>query len=233
VGWYVPGFGDIDHDVRASLAVLAYTSPGGQHFDGFAADIEDRSAIVQATRRTVTVTVPWHRGCGRTCTATTVVDAPAVDVLARFDAGITEYSRRLRRSVPVGTALGAIVPDAQNDELSPPYWAGFPWPAMAAGYDVVLPMAYWSVNKPASCPRTDAAAYIRDVVAKTQALMGTSKPIHPIGGVADCLRAQDVSTYVDATKAAGSIGGSLYDFLTIQSNPEQDVFWQALRRLNG
>ena len=123
--------------------------------------------------------------------------------------------------------------DAQNNERSPPYWAGFPWPEMPASYDVVLPMAYWSVNKPPACPGADAASYIRDVVAKTQALMGTSKPIHPIGGIADCLRAQDVTTYVDATKAAGSIGGSLYDFLAIQANPEQDVFWSALHRLNG
>ena len=61
----------------------------------------------------------------------------------------------------------------------------------------------------------------------------TRKPIHPIGGVADCLKALDVSTYVDATKASGSIGGSLYDFQTIEANPERDAFWSALARLNG
>jgi hypothetical protein len=67
----------------------------------------------------------------------------------------------------------------------------------------------------------------------TESLMGTPKPIHPIGGIADCLRAQDVTTYVDATKASGSIGGSLYDLDTIQANPEKDAFWSALARLNG
>ena len=233
VGWYVPGFADIDHDVRASLAVLTYTTPGGQHFDGFAPDIEDRQAIVDAGRQTVTINVPWHRGCGRTCTATTVVDASAVDVLARFDSAVTDYSRRLRRAVPAGTVLGAIVPDALNNERSPYYWTGFPWPDMAANYDVVLPMAYWSVSKPADCPATDASGYIKNVVTKTTALMGISKPIHPIGGVSDCLKIQDVTTYVDATTAAGSIGGSLYDFLTTNANPERDAFWATLRRLNG
>jgi hypothetical protein len=156
-----------------------------------------------------------------------------VDVLARFNAGITEYSRRLRESVPAGTTLGAIVLDAKNNDRTPSYWVGFPWPEIAARYDVVLPMAYWSVNKPAACPAADAGSYIRDVVSMTDSLMGTPKPIHPIGGVADCLKAQDVNTYVDATKASGSIGGSLYDFLTIQANPEKEAFWSALGRLNG
>jgi hypothetical protein len=233
VGWYLPGFADIDHDIRASLAVLAHTSQSGQHFDGFAPDIEDRSAIEQAGRHTITVSVPPSRACPRGCTNTVVVDASPVDVLARFNAGITEYSRRLRQSAPAGTALGAIVPDAKNDARAPAYWAGFPWPEMAARYDVVLPMAYWSVNKPAACPAADAASYIRDVVAMTRSLMGSPRPIHPIGGIADCLKTQDVTTYVDATKAAGSIGGSLYDFLTIQASPDKDAFWSALGRLNG
>ena len=55
----------------------------------------------------------------------------------------------------------------------------------------------------------------------TESHMGSPKPIHPIGAVADCLKALDVSTYVDATKASGSTGGGLYDFLTIQANPDK------------
>jgi len=233
VGWYLPGFADIDHDLRASLAVLAYTSPSGQHFDGFAPDIEDLSAIQQAGRHTVTVSLPRGRGCPKGCTSTEVVDASPVDVLARFNAGITEYSRRLRQSVPAGTTLSAIVLDAVAVNREASYWVGFPWSEIAARYDVVLPMAYWSITKPAACPAVDATSYIRDVVTLTESFMGTPKPIHPIGGVADCLKALDVSTYVDATKASGSIGGSLYDFQTIEANPDRDAFWSALARLNG
>ncbi|TMK49242.1 MAG: hypothetical protein E6G66_09240, partial [Actinobacteria bacterium] len=143
VGWYLPGFADIDHDLRASLAVLAYTSPTGQHFDGFAPDIEDLSAIQQAGRHTVTVSLPKGRGCPKVCTSSVVVDPSPVDVLARFNAGITEYSRRLRQSVPAGTTLGAIVLDAEAVNREASYWVGFPWPEIAARYDVVLPMAYW------------------------------------------------------------------------------------------
>jgi hypothetical protein len=233
VGWYLPGFADIDHDLRASLAVLAYTSPSGQHFDGFAPDIEDLSAIQQAGRHTVTVSLPKGRGCPKGCSSTVVVEASPVDVLARFNAGITEYSRRLRQSVPAGTTLGAIVLDAEAVNREASYWIGFPWPEIAARYDVVLPMAYWSITKPAACPEADATSYIRDVVRLTDSFMGTPRPIHPIGGVADCLKPLDVTTYVDATKASGSIGGSLYDFQTIQASPDRDAFWAALARLNG
>ena len=233
VGWYLPGFADIDHDLRASLAVLAYTSPSGQHFDGFAPDIEDLSAIQQATRHTITVSLPGSRACPKGCTNTVAVDASPVDVLARFNAGITEYSRRLRESVPAGTTLGAIVLDAKSMDGQPGYWVGFPWPEIGASYDVVLPMAYWSVTKPAACPAADATSYIRDVVTLTESLMGRPRPIHLIGGVADCLEPHDVNTYVDATLASGSFGGSLYDFLTIEANPDKDAFWSALARLNG
>jgi hypothetical protein len=66
-----------------------------------------------------------------------------------------------------------------------------------------------------------------------RALMGTPKPVDLIGGIADCLRAEDVTTYVDAAKTLGSTGGSLYDFLTTQANSEQGTFWQVLGRLNG
>ena len=233
VGWYLPGFADIDHDLRASLAVLAYTSPTGQHFDGFAPDIEDLSAIQQAGRHTVTVSLPKGRGCPKVCTSSVVVDPSPVDVLARFNAGITEYSRRLRQSVPAGTTLGAIVLDAEAVNREASYWVGFPWPEIAARYDVVLPMAYWSIFKPVTCPAVDATSYIQDVVRLTNSFMGTPRPIHPIGGVADCLKPLDVNTYVDATKASGSIGGSLYDFQTIEANPDKDAFWSALARLNG
>ena len=45
VGWYLPGFSDIGLDVRRSMAVIKFTTPRGQHFDGLAPDIEDKSAV--------------------------------------------------------------------------------------------------------------------------------------------------------------------------------------------
>jgi hypothetical protein len=144
VAWYLPGFNDIGNDVRRSLASVNYTTPSGQKFDGFGPDIEVRRAV-------------------------------ALDS-GRFNAGIIEYSKQLRAAVGSGYALGAITVDAKNNERSLGTWSGFPWPEIAQYYDVILPMAYWSVTKKqATCQTTliDAAAYARDVIAKTQALMGT------------------------------------------------------------
>lgn len=204
VGWYLPGFADLDRDIRRSLAVLEFRSPSGGGFDGFAPDIEDSTAV------------GGDQG--------------------RFNAGIAEYSRRLRASVPAGTVLGAVVPDAKNIERAPGGWAGFPWPEIGRNYDVVLPMAYWSVTKnPASCRtiQMDAASYIRAVVDKTTALMGTERPMHPIGGIADCNTAEEIAGYAAALRDTGSIGGSLYDFVTNNDTPFRDALWGALGTVNA
>jgi hypothetical protein len=204
VGWYLPGFANIDLDVQRSLAVVNFISPAGGRFDGFAPDIED------------SVAVGGDRG--------------------RFNAGIAEYSRRLRAAVPPGTVLGAIVVDAKNNERAPGGWAGFPWPEIGQNYDVILPMAYWSVTKnPAICRtiQMDAYDYIVQVVQKTNALMGTARPIHPIGGIADCNTAEEIAAFARGLQDSGSIGGSLYDFQTNHDHPLRDALWAGLGSVNG
>jgi hypothetical protein len=200
IGWYVPGFGDLDRDVRRSLAVLAYISPQGHRFDGFAADIEARNEV--GTREA-------------------------------FNAGIAEYSRRLRSSVAPGTVLGAIVVDARNNERAPGRWQGFPWPEIGAQFDVIMPMAYWTVTKGAPPPclqsQYDVPSYIADVVRKTEALMGRSRPMHVIGGIGDCATADEVAGYVRQARESSSIGGSFYDFATTESSLHREAFWAELK----
>lgn len=197
IGWWLPGFGDLERDVGGSLAVVNYQSAAGDTFDGFGADIEDK--------RGVNNSVPV------------------------FNMQVAEYSRRLRAALP-GRTLAAIVPDAKNNERAPWSWAGFPWPDIAHNYDVIMPMGYWTVTKPRHCPHTDSAAYTHEVVAKTKALMGADKPIHPIGGIADCMTANEVSLYVLAARDAGAIGRSLYDFDTIHARGDRDAIWAELRK---
>jgi hypothetical protein len=201
VGWYLPGFADLERDVRASLAVLNFRTPAGQGFDGFAADIEDNRAVG-----------------GR---------------LAAFNAGVAAYSAKLRREAPPGAVLGAIVPDAKNNLRAPGLWAGFPWPDIAREYDVVMPMAYWSVVKRGCTAATsNAEAYMREVMSLTQGQMGTPKPLHPIGGIADCTTAREIEEYVNVGLEQGWIGGSIYDVLTTNANPHGEGMWQHLRRFN-
>jgi hypothetical protein len=201
VGWYLPGFADLDRDVNASLAVLNFRTPSGQSFDGFAADIEDNRAVG-----------------GR---------------LAAFNAGVAAYSVKLRASAPSGVTLGAIVPDAKNNMRAPGLWAGFPWQEIARQFDVIMPMAYWSVIKRGGCAGgLNADAYMREVTSRTQAHMGTPKPMHPIGGIADCTTPKEVEEYVNVGTQEGWVGGSLYDVLTTNGSPWGERMWEHLRRFN-
>jgi hypothetical protein len=187
IGWYVPGFGNLDRDIRRSLVVLEHRSPNGHQFDGFSPDIETREEVGGSA--------------------------------ARYNAGVAEYSNRLRAQLPNAT-LGAIVDDAKNNLRAPERHAGFPWGEISKNYDVVLPMAYWSVTKGKNggCgTQYDADAYIREVVSLTRTYMGSDRPIHPVGGIADCVTENEVAGYVAAANAVG-IGGSFYDFATVQAS---------------
>lgn len=203
VAWYLPGFANLELDLHRSFAAINYVSPEGRKFDGFAPDIED------------------PRGVGRNMTA--------------FNLGIMEYSRRLRESVPSDYALGAITLDARNNERAPLTWAGHPWPEIGQYYDIVLPMAYWTVTKPSPClaHQIDVGTYMRDVVNKTRSLMGKGDmPVHPIGGIADCNTAEEVSAYMDVALEQKWTGASLYDLLTIEAHPNRDAIVQQLQRGN-
>lgn len=211
VAWYLPGFANIDRDLKRSLAAINFSSPAGNHFDGFAADIETRGEF----------------GCQ---------GVTGDEVRTRFNAGIIDYSTRLRQAVG-DKVLGAIVVDAKNNERAPARWEGFPWPEIAKRYDIVMPMAYWTADPangdPANkCPGVDVdtSSYMQQVVEKTRALMGTSKPMHVVGGVADCVTAAETAGYVGAMKALGSVGVSLYDFRTIQGHPDKELLWAELGR---
>jgi hypothetical protein len=155
---------------------------------------------------------------------------------AAFNAGIIAFSQRLRAAVGPGTALGAIVLDAVNNERAPLLWAGFPWPQIAQDYSVIMPMAYWSVTKPSrSCTaiQDDAGSYVRDVYHTTTSLMGVTKPMVIVGGVGDCDTLAEVQQYVAAAKALGTLGASVYSFETVEHNPAGAGMWAALQAARG
>jgi hypothetical protein len=208
VAWYLPGFANVDRDLKRSIAAINFSTPAGNHFDGFAADIETRGEF----------------GCQ---------GVTGDDVRTHFNAGIVDYSNRLRAAVGGDKVLGAIVVDAKNNERAPARWEGFPWGEIARRFDIVMPMAYWSANPDnAGCPGNDVdiASYMQQVVEKTQALMGAKKTMHIVGGIADCVSVAETAGYVGAMKAVGSVGASLYDFRTIQSHPDHDLLWAELGR---
>lgn len=200
VGWYLPGFGDIGKDLANSEAVLSFKTPSGQHFDGLALDIEDKSNF-------------------------------GYNVFG-FDSAVSTFSDKLRAAVGPKQALGAITVDAVNDERAPSAWVGFPWPEIAKDYDVVMPMAYWSVTKPSSTClsiQDDAGDYVRRVDSLTTSLMGKAKPMVILGGIGDCNTLNEVQEYVTAGKSLGTLGAGIYSFETVERNPAGAKMWAALQ----
>jgi hypothetical protein len=57
--------------------------------------------------------------------------------------------------------------------------------------------------------------------------------MHPIGGIADCNTAEEIAGYTAAVRDTGSIGGSLYDFVTNHATPLRDALWGALGAINA
>jgi hypothetical protein len=51
IAWYPPGLADVDREVRRSLAAVRFTSPEGNRFDGFGADIEYTEAVRDPAKR--------------------------------------------------------------------------------------------------------------------------------------------------------------------------------------
>ena len=167
VAWYLPSYADLATDLRRARAAIAFRTPAGQAFDGFALDVE----------------------------ATVVRSIPA-----RNRAAI-RLARRLRAAVGPDHVLGAIVPEARAL-----YWPGFPYAALARHFDVWLPMAYFTF-------RVDGPAAVRRWVgANLAALRATRMPVHPIGGLAEHARGDEVRAYADSVRAGGAIGAGLYDF---------------------
>ncbi|HLM63092.1 MAG TPA: hypothetical protein VK306_02240 [Acidimicrobiales bacterium] len=56
VGWYLPAYGDMDRDVRRTVAVAQFVSPGGQRFDAVGVDIERLDEVSLAQFNTALVT---------------------------------------------------------------------------------------------------------------------------------------------------------------------------------
>ena len=155
------------------------------------------------------------------------VDLEAVDVTdpAQRNERVLELSARLRAAVGDDKALAAITLTAVHLEVvNPAYWPGFPWAEVAERYDALLPMTYWSLRKD---ELRSGARYVGENIDRLRALTGDPDlPIHPIGGIADDISAEDLAGMLDVIEAGDAIGGSLYDWAT--STPEQ---WDALAPL--
>jgi hypothetical protein len=119
-------------------------------------------------------------------------------------------AREVRAAAPRRMALGAIVPSPRGLQLHPHYWPGFPFAALARSLDVFLPMGYFTYRP--HYPGGSEAYTLTNFLLLRAWTNDPTLPIHVIGGISGDATAGQVRAFVDAAKAGGAIGLSLYDF---------------------
>lgn len=194
VAWYLPKWTEDDEDLRHLVAAAEFQVLGYQ-FDGVAVDIE------------------WNE------------DGLEVDERNRR---FIALSQQLRATMP-GEPIGAIVlPPVQTDVINTTFWPDFPWTEIAPLYDVWLPMSYWSFR---TAPYGDGYTYNEESVRRLRTHLGDPDAlVHPIGGIGGQIdappsgtepyiaRVDQLAGFADSLVDTNSIGGSIYDWLTLDES---------------
>ena len=148
------------------------------------------------------------------------IEATVVKPLGLRNRRLLQLSQRLRSSVGPDYALGAITPSPIG--MSPSYWPGIPYRALARFYDVFLPMAYFTFRGVQGSKAT--RAYLSATVAAIRAASGNRDlPIHLIGGLSGGMGAGEAAGFMRAVTDCGPLGYSLYSFPTTHR-----ALWKAL-----
>jgi hypothetical protein len=143
------------------------------------------------------------------------------DHAARSDR-LVELSRRAREVVADGGFGAIVMPPVQTEVVNPAFWPGFPWDELAPLYDVWLPMSYWTDRRADSGYR-DGARYTADNVARLRANVGDDAVVHAIGGIGHEATPDDLRRFVAALAPTGAIGGSVYDWDSLDEAKRQHV----------
>ncbi len=139
---------------------------------------------------------------------------------------LLELTDRLRGELGDDKALSAVtLTPVHLEVLNPDYWPGYPWAELGRAYDVIQPMAYWSIR---TGELRSGERYVSENLARLRDLAGPDVVLHPVGGIADEVGAADLDGMVAAAEAHVAIGGSLYDWAT--ASPEH---WERLAPLRA
>jgi hypothetical protein len=149
------------------------------------------------------------------------IEASIVKPASTRNARLRSLSQKIRKAVGAGYPLGGIIPSPAGMAKNATYWPGFPYKDVAAVYDVIVPMGYYTYHGDGYA---NAYRDTRDNVRIIRAKTGRpSIPIHVIAGVADKSSASETLAYVRALRENGCVGGSMYDWPTTGGED-----WRAL-----
>ena len=134
---------------------------------------------------------------------------------AERSAHLVTLSQRLR-DVAGDDALGAIVlPPVQIEVVNSNKWPDFPWRQLSDLYDVWLPMGYWTERK-ADSGYKDGYTYTMDNLTRLRVNLGDSDAaIHAVGGIGDGVTSSQATRFAQALMEQHAIGGSIYDWTTL------------------
>jgi hypothetical protein len=200
VGWYLPRFEDGGEDLDRLVAMSEFEVLGNR-LDGVAVDIE------------------W---IGPDRQGNPIDDETRSDRLRELTRGIG--------FVAGDEPLGAIVPPpVQTEVINTSFWPGFPWVEIAEIYDVWLPMSYWSFRSDSS-GYGEGFTYHEESVRRLRANVGDPDAlVHGIGGIGGLdgvddppdppeplATLEEIERFFLALDETGSVGGSIYDWNTLE-----------------
>ena len=136
-------------------------------------------------------------------------------------ARLKTLSARIRGAVGSAYPLGGITPSPAGMKINSSYWPDFPYKDVAAVYDVIVAMGYYTYHGDGY-----AQAYneTRENVRIVREETGRPTiPLHVIAGVGDKSTGSETTAFVRALRETGCLGGSMYDWSTTD-----DADWRPL-----
>jgi hypothetical protein len=138
------------------------------------------------------------------------IEAPDVADPSVRSARLLDISRRLRTFAGGDYPLGGIIPSPRGMVVHRDYWPDFPYAELAAIYDVIMPMSYFTWNHPTG-PSTHL--YLTQNIRIIRREVGSDQvPIHVIGGIAQEANIEQTEAFVHVLRERGAVGGSYYTY---------------------
>lgn len=136
----------------------------------------------------------------------------------RRNDALVRFSQALRSKVTDEPIAAVVLTAVHLEVINTNFWPDFPYAAIRDQFDVWMPMAYWTMR---SDPYRDGYKYAKESVDRLRNDLG--KPdalVAPIGGISDEMTGVQISDFASALRDMSAIGGSFYDWNTMDSEKQ-------------
>ncbi len=152
------------------------------------------------------------------------IEAADVTKAATRTSRLLDLSAQLRTFAGPTYPLGAIIPSPRGIVVHKGYWPHFPYADLAATYDVLMPMSYFTWHHPTG---DSTHLYLTQNIRIIRREVGSDQvPIHVIGGIAQDASLAQAQAFVDVLRERGVIGGSYYTYTGVD-----DAEWAVLQQI--